>query len=104
MRSSQAISQVLRASEKTDRHLKRRRLFDKVAEALILGFASIAIAIILLIFIYVGKEALPLVWENVDGASIAATFTPPTTWLPVSSNPSYNVIPLLLGTLKVTLI
>jgi len=104
MRSSQAISQVLRPSEKTDRHLKRRRLFDKVAEALILGFASVAIAIILLIFIYVGKEALPLLWENVDGASVAATFTPPMQWLPVSSTPQYNVIPLLLGTLKVTLI
>jgi phosphate transport system permease protein len=104
MRSSQAISQVLRASEKTDRHLRRRRLLDKVAEGLILGFASIAIAIILLIFIYVGKEALPLLWENVDGATIASTFTPPMQWLPVSSNPRYNVIPLLLGTLKVTLI
>jgi phosphate transport system permease protein len=99
-----AISQVLRASEKTDRHLRRRRLLDRIAEALILGFASIAIAIILLIFVYVGKEAVPLLWENLDGASIAGTFAPPVVWQPVSGNPRYNVIPLLLGTLKVTLI
>jgi phosphate transport system permease protein len=104
MRSSQAISQLLRTSDVTDRHLKRRRFLDKLAEALILGFASIAIAIILLIFIYVGREALPLLWDNSEGASIAAAFSPPVEWQPVSINPRYSVIPLLLGTLKVTLI
>jgi len=77
---------------------------DRAAEALILAFASIAIAIILLIFVYVGREALPLLWENVDGASLASTVTPPTDLQPVSANPRYNVIPLILGTLKVTFI
>jgi len=104
MRSSQAVSQVLRPSDVTDRHLKRRRMLDRLAEALILGFASVAIAIILLIFIYVGREALPLLWDNAEGATIASTFAPPVQWQPVSINPRYNVIPLLLGTLKVTLI
>ena len=32
-----------------------------------------------------------------DGASIAWTFAPPVDWQPVSTNPRYNVIPLLLG-------
>jgi phosphate transport system permease protein len=104
MRSSQAVSQLLRPSDVTDRHLKRRRMLDRLAEALILGFASVAIAIILLIFIYVGREALPLLWDNTEGASIGAAFAPPMQWQPVSINPRYNVIPLLLGTLKVTLI
>jgi phosphate transport system permease protein len=77
---------------------------DRAAEAMILTFASIAIAIIFLIFVYVGREALPLVWGNVDGASLASTVTPPTEWQPVSASPRYNVIPLILGTLKVTFI
>jgi hypothetical protein len=47
MRSSQALSELLRASDMTNRHLKRRRLLDRAAEMLILAFASIAIAIIL---------------------------------------------------------
>ena len=80
------------------------RFLDRAAEILILAFASIAIAIILLIFVYVGREALPLLWDNVDGASIPGAFAPPLDWQPVSTNPRYNVIPLLLGTLKVTLI
>ena len=104
MRSSQAIPELLRVSEMTNRHLKRRQFLDRTAETLIIAFASIAIAIILLIFVYVGREAMPLLWENTDGASIAATLTPPVEWQPVSVNPRYNVIPLLLGTLKVTLI
>ena len=105
MRSSQVVSQLLRVSDVTNRRsLRRRQFMDRAAEALILAFASIAIAIILLIFVYVGREALPLLWENVDGASLASTVTPPADWQPVSANPRYNVIPLILGTLKVTFI
>lgn len=104
MRSSQVLSESLRTSDVTNRHLKRRQRLDRAAEALILVFASIAMAIILLIFVYVGREALPLLWENKEGASVAATFAPPVVWQPVSTNPRYNVFPLFLGTLKVTLI
>ena len=104
MRDSQVLSESLRASDRNDRHLKRRRLLDRAAETLILAFASIAIAIIFLIFVYIGREALPLLWESSEGASIGATFQPPVQWQPVSTTPRYNVIPLLLGTLKVTLI
>src|SRR5262245_39560024 len=104
MRSSQTMSELLRISGMTNLHLKRRQLLDRAAETLILAFASIAIAIILLIFVYVGREALPLLWENIEGASIAATFNPPVQWQPVSANPRYNVIPLMLGTFKITLI
>src|SRR5262245_25607202 len=104
MRSSQVLSELLRVSDATNRHLKRRQRFDRAAEALILVFASIAMAIILLIFVYVGREALPLLWERSEGASMTATFAPPVEWQPVSTNPRYNVFPLVLGTLKVTLI
>lgn len=104
MRSSQVVSELPRISGMTDRNLKRRQLLDRLAETLIISFASVAIAIILLIFVYVGREALPLVWETVDGASVLSAFSPPAEWQPVSLNPRYNVFPLVLGTLKVTLI
>jgi phosphate transport system permease protein len=104
MRSSQVLSELLRISDVTNRHLKRRQMLDRAAEALIIAFASIAMAIILLIFVYVGREALPLLWENKEGASLTSTFAPPVVWQPVSTNPRYNVIPLMLGTLKITLI
>ncbi|HZI50413.1 MAG TPA: phosphate ABC transporter permease subunit PstC [Terriglobia bacterium] len=104
MRSSPVASELLRIPDATHRYRKRRQFLDKMAEVLILCFASIAMAIILLIFVYVGREALPLFWETNDGANISSSFAPPVVWQPVSTNPRYNVIPLVLGTLKVTLI
>src|SRR5688572_7430295 len=102
MRSSPVVSELLRVSDMTNRHLKRRQFLDRAAEVFILTVASIAIGIILLIFVYVGREALPLLWETTDGASLAATVVPPVEWQPVSINPRYNVFPLVLGTLKIT--
>jgi phosphate transport system permease protein len=81
-----------------------RNAIDRIAEILIAGVAFLAITLILLIFIYVGKEALPLLWGTSDGATIVSPFTGPYTWQPVSAVPKYNVFPLILGTLKVTLI
>ena len=81
-----------------------RHAIDRLAEILISGVAFFTIAVIFLIFVYVGKEALPLVWGTSDGATIASPFTGPFTWQPVSTVPKYNVFPLILGTLKVTLI
>jgi phosphate transport system permease protein len=88
----------------TDRHLKRRRFLDSAAERAILAMAFIAVAIVASIFIYVGREALPLLWESSEGATVIGTIAPPFQWQPVSINPRYNVLVLLLGTLKVTLI
>ncbi len=81
-----------------------RRFFDMVAERLIFAVAFLAIAIIFLIFIYVAREAMPLVFRSAEGVSLASPFKSPVSWQPVSAVPKYNVLPLLLGTFKVTLI
>jgi len=88
----------------TDRHLKRRRFVDSAAEAAILATAFIAVAIVVSIFVYIGREALPLLWESSEGATLSSAVVPPFQWQPVSVNPRYNILVLLLGTLKVTLI
>lgn len=85
------------------------------AEAVIHVFAMSAIAAIVLIIVFVAREALPLftsseiqrevdmarmwfrqTWPDYVGASYA--------WQPVSEIPKYSVVPLLFGTLKVTVI
>lgn len=81
-----------------------RRLLDTLAEKLIFGFAFVAIAIIVLIFVYIAREAWPLLTNSADGVSLASPFAAPFTWQPVSGVPKYNVVPLILGTFKVTLI
>jgi phosphate transport system permease protein len=86
--------------------LKFRRLLDRAAEKVIFGFAFIAISIIFLIFIYVAREAFPLVTQSVEGLSLLSPFEAPFSWQPVQTSgiPKYNVLPLVLGTFKVTLI
>jgi phosphate transport system permease protein len=81
-----------------------RRAVDRLAQISIFAVAFVAIAIILLIFIYVGREALPLVTGASEGLTLATPFSAPHTWQPVSSTPKYNVLPLIIGTLKVTII
>jgi phosphate transport system permease protein len=88
----------------TSNGLKWRRVMDSVAEKLIFFFALIAISIIFLIFVYVAREAFPLITQAPEGISLTSPFTSPFVWQPVSGVPKYNVFPLILGTFKVTLI
>jgi phosphate transport system permease protein len=95
--------------------LKRPPRWHRGAEWLIKLLAGSAIAAILLIFVFVAKEALPLFhdeevrkevtssqmwlaqkWPGYDG--------PEHVWQPVSDVPKYALWPLILGTLKVTLV
>ena len=81
-----------------------RNAIDRISEAVIFAVALVAIALIFLIFIYVGREALPLLTGNAEGLSLASPFNAPYVWQPVSNVPKYNVFPLIIGTVKVTII
>lgn len=92
-----------------------RPLHHRAAEWLIHILAFSAIAAIILIFVFVAKETLPLIttsrfakevtlekmifaqeWPGYDTAS--------HVWQPVSDVPKYSLWPLFLGTLKVTFV
>ena len=88
--------------------------FETLIELSIKSSGWIVIASIVLIFIFVGKEAVPLltsaeVHEEVtiggmvlprEGETLEEKFP----WQPVSTVPKYALLPLLLGTLKVTFV
>jgi phosphate transport system permease protein len=92
------------------------RLRDFLFGKFILVNAVLAISIIFLIFIYVGKEAIPIFYdaETRKEASLYRLFAPqdygspdmplPFVWQPVGEVPKYSVLPLFLGTLKVTIL
>jgi phosphate transport system permease protein len=94
----------------------RRRRWDRWVTRLIYGSALLAIAVIVLIFVFVGREALPIFFSaevqreaNLDLLFRAQHYgTPevplPYVWQPVSEVPKYSLMPLLTGTLKVTLV
>jgi phosphate transport system permease protein len=92
---------------------RRGGLGERVAEGAIRAVALVSIAAILLILIFVGREALPVL----TSAEVHAEVTPwgmfaPIhqagetlfAWQPVSSVPKYNTVPLIVGSLKITLV
>src|SRR5690606_5909022 len=94
----------------------RTPLWHVLAERTIIGLAFLAIAAIVLIFAFVVKEALPLFWEDEaleEIGGLSALFAPRQwlgydeavyVWQPVGATPKLNLVPLFVGTLKVTLL
>lgn len=88
---------------------------DTIAAGLIKGSAFIAIASLVLIFVFIGKEALPVLTspEVKEEAGLSKLFLPQQNragdktefnWQPISDAPKYSLLPLFVGTLKVTVI
>lgn len=81
------------------------RLTERSIEALIAFVAMSTIASILLIFVFVMREALPIFTDpRVQAEASIARFFSTVVWQPVSDWPRYGFAPLILGTLKVTLV
>jgi len=113
--SELSLAQPATADRARPDPIRRRKLVDKVARSFIGLVAFTAIAAVVLIFVFVLREAIPLftssevheevtvgemvfpqVWKEGKEASFA--------WQPVSNKPKYSLAPLFAGTLKVTLV
>lgn len=92
---------------------RRRQLKEKVIAGLITLVAFTGIAALVLILVFVAKEALALFLEPEarHEASLSKMFLPQVaragrpatfTWQPVSNIPKVSMIPLFIGTLKTT--
>ncbi len=98
------------------RRRSTRHLREWVVEGFIRLNAWLAIIFIALIFAFVAKEAIPLFYEPDAKAEVGwsrlflaqnygtAEAPLPYVWQPVSSEPKYSLMPLFLGTLKVTMV
>jgi phosphate transport system permease protein len=95
--------------------IRRRQLREGAIEALITLVALTGIAAVVLIFVFVAREALPLfhdaeVAKEVDFGrmflpQVYRQGRPPGfIWQPVGAVPKYSMIPLFVGTLKVTFV
>ncbi|MDQ3035572.1 MAG: phosphate ABC transporter permease subunit PstC, partial [Myxococcota bacterium] len=92
----------------------RAPLSDRIAELVIRGLALIAVLAIVLIFVFIAKEALPIFVEwraQREIGGLMALFEarqwtgydePVFVWQPVGETGKYNVVPLFVGTLKIT--
>jgi len=88
-----------------------RQRRERIIQLLVTAVAMTGIAAVVLIFVFVAKEALPPIFraEARAEASLGKMFLPQVgrhafLWQPVSEVPKVSMIPLLLGTVKVTLV
>lgn len=90
---------------KTKTSFLKGRLGERIIELAVALVAMSAIASILLIFLFVIKEALPIFTSaRVQKEASLVRFFSTTIWQPVSDWPRYGFAPLILGTLKVTFV
>jgi phosphate transport system permease protein len=82
------------------------KLYEFFIEKTIATVAVTSFAFIILIFIFVFREALPLIFGSAtdDQGHVGIMRLFSTSWQPVSNNPSYGLLPLIVGSIKVTLI
>lgn len=86
-------------------HRRLQRLREGVIEWTLRGCAFAAVAGLVLIILFVFREALPIVTnaETQKEASLGHFFATPL-WQPVGDIPKYGLVPLLVGTLKVVVV
>jgi phosphate transport system permease protein len=100
-------------SQDPDEHLllkRKRRIVETLLETAVRSSALIVIAALVLIFVFVAKEAIPLLTSSEVHQEVTLwTMVRPQTsgdlvWQPVSEKPKYSLPPLMIGTLKVTVV
>ena len=95
--------------------VRRRRIREAAIEGVVTLVALTGIAAVVLIFVFVGREALPIFTDQEvrAEASLPNMFLPQQLregrppefmWQPVGDVAKYSMIPLFVGTLKVTLV
>ncbi|RMG45506.1 MAG: phosphate ABC transporter permease subunit PstC, partial [Acidobacteria bacterium] len=91
-----------------------RRAIDRLAHGVVALVALTAIVAIVLIFIFVFGEAMPIFTDSGvhQEVSLSKLFLPLEhtseggrfIWQPVGAVPKYSLVPLVIGTLKTTLV
>jgi phosphate transport system permease protein len=110
MTGSALSDSALRKSPGPPSLARQSRWLERAAEALVKAVSLVSVASVILILIFVGKEALPILTspevhkELTPGALFAPYRDAGYMWQPVSEVPKYNIIPLFIGTLKVTIV
>jgi phosphate transport system permease protein len=93
----------------------RTPLWHRVAERMIAILALAAVLAIALIFIFIAREAVPMLWEAEFAEEVqmrdlvfakewSGYDEPVFIWQPVGEPAKFNVVPLFIGSLKVTLL
>jgi phosphate transport system permease protein len=115
-RASAAPAATPRTSRPPLGHRTRPPILHRLGDAMIHGLALTAVVAIVLIFVFIAREALPLFFEPAaqeELGGLSALVSPRAwpgydepvfVWQPVGPIPKLNLVPLFAATLKVTLL
>jgi len=80
-------------------------LKERVAYIVISLLASVAVISVILIFVFIAKEALPIFFNpEIKKEVNLRIFFLTRDWQPIGLEPKYSFLPLIIGTIKVTII
>jgi len=84
---------------------KRFRLSEFIIEKVIFFSSFLAILAVILIFVFIFREALPVFTSpEVKKEASLKLFFSTTIWQPISDNPRYGLIAIIFGTFKVVVV
>lgn len=84
---------------------KRTKVADFLMERALQVAAFVAILTIVLIFVFIFKEALPILTKpEIRTEASIRNLIASDAWQPVSDNPRYSLLVLVLGTVKISVI
>lgn len=106
--------ELMRHTPEPSRSAGQRRRIERFAHGVIFAVALTTVVIIGLIFVFIFSEALPVLTDSaiMREANVRRFFWPMEgegsasryVWQPVGALPKYSLIPLIVGTLKTTVI
>lgn len=84
--------------------IDRRKLIERGVELVVYLSSWVSILGIVFLFIFIGKEAFPLLTDPAMKKEVQFSQLWTSIWQPVSDQPKFGLIPLFLGTLKASFV
>lgn len=101
---SRAVLSPSKHSGAATRRIGKRELIERGVELLVYLSSWVSIFGIVVLFVFIGKEALPLLTDPRMRSEVHLSGLWTSVWQPVSDVPKFGLIPLFIGTLKASFV
>lgn len=82
----------------------RRKYYDIISKAIVYSIAGITILLLIFVIIFILKESLLIFTKNYINENATISNLLSQKWQPVSLEPKYGIIPLVMGSIKVAVV
>lgn len=82
----------------------RRKYYDIISKVIIYSIAGITILLLIFVIIFILRESLLIFTKNYINENATISNLVSQKWQPVSLEPKYGIIPLVMGSIKVAVV